>query len=667
MSPEPSLATILEILGTEASEDQGGVYDRLTSVVAEYFGLSCVVIADISRAFDTVTTLSLFAGGQIQDGITYDLAGTPCGEIYTRGTISYESGLQDVFPGNPVIESLGAESYLGQPLVTVDGKAIGHMCVLHDQPMTFTSEMRRELSLIVNHLTLFLDNDRMRNRIRHQDSVIKQVIEASPGCVYQCVWRDEELQIEFIGPQIETLLGLTVAEALGDINKIYNLQVDQDNTERDEAVAESMRTLAPLEWVGQYRVGDQFRHLMWSSTPSKRADGTIQWSGIISDVTNLVRSNEALQETKERLLQAHKMEAIGQLASGVAHDFNNLLTAIMGFADLAQISLPEDSDAMESLLEITTTTERAAELTRKLMNVGRKSPLASSETIRINRAIMEIDPLIRQTLGCNIDFSASLGCDSVSIAIDKTSFEQVMLNLAINARDAVAASNRRGVVRIETGLEESNGLEESVNQGTAWIKVSDNGAGMSNEVKRRAFEPFFSTKSGMRGTGLGLSTAYGIVTQANGQIIIKKSDENGSAMLLRFQIAKETQPDTRELDGDDVISGKGLILVVDDNEAVRRASAAALVSLGYEVIEAEDAPMALRAFDLNPQICLVFTDVRMPGASGIELAAQIRTRRRDVSVLLTSGYTIPQDTHSVLPKPFSISQLSRAVKEAIVP
>ncbi len=327
---------------------------------------------------------------------------------------------------------------------------------------------------------------------------------------------------------------------------------------------------------------------------------------------------------------------------------------------MAEIQTEPDHPAAGSINEIITTTQRAAELTRKLMNVGRRTQPDVSVPLQLNGSALDLLPLISNTIGHEVTLTTNLCEESPSVLLEKTGFEQIMINLAINARDAFVGATNRPKLEIRTSVEQD---DEGVS--FAVVRVSDNGCGMSPKVARRAFEPFYSTKPHSRGTGLGLSTAYGVVTKHGGTIEIEQTGESGTTFCMRFPLLDEPAGQPASTVDEQPIGGTGSVLVVDDQAAVRRASSAALRSLGYTVIEAESGVMAKAIFRANPYIDLVFTDIRMPDINGTELARQIRAIRPNAPILMTSGYTQTTCEDEVLPKPFSINQLSRAVDRAI--
>ncbi|HYD53250.1 MAG TPA: ATP-binding protein, partial [Gemmatimonadaceae bacterium] len=380
---------------------------------------------------------------------------------------------------------------------------------------------------------------------------------------------------------------------------------------------------------------------------------------------------------EEQVRQSQKMEAVGRLAGGVAHDFNNLLTAILTCSELLLETLPNEHPGREDAEEIRTTARRAAELTKQLLLLSRRHGPAASAVLDCNGVVANADRLLRRVIGEDVSLRTELRATRALVAMDQGGLEQVILNLAVNARDAMPHGGTLTIETAEAHLREPMVHAETVVPPGAYVvlSVSDSGMGMDAAVMAHLYEPFFTTKEKGRGTGLGLATVYGIVTQTGGSIAVYS--EPGEGTTFRLYLPRVT--DTGEVeaplaDAQEVRGGTETVLLVEDEEVVRRLGHRVLTSLGYEVLVARDGPDALRIVQSWPgTIHLLATDVVMPRMSGRELADLLRTRRPDAKVLFLSGYTESAVAHrgvlaagsDFLQKPFTPGMLARRVREVL--
>jgi len=381
---------------------------------------------------------------------------------------------------------------------------------------------------------------------------------------------------------------------------------------------------------------------------------------------------------ENQLRQAQKMEAIGQLAAGVAHDFNNLLTIIQGHASL-QLGLPGHAkDATESLLEISRASERAADLTRQLLAFSRRQ-IMRPRVLDLNTLIGDLTAMLRRLIGERVELRCAFGSALPSVWADPTGVEQIVLNLTINARDAMP---KGGQIVIATGTAVFTPADAEKNPEIApgdyvCLSVSDTGTGMDAATRSRIFEPFFTTKAVDKGTGMGLATVYGITKQHDGWIDVSTELGHGSTFHIFLPITDRiAEPVEPEFFIPEPTLREYTILVVEDDEAVRSLVTEVLVHHQYRVLEAEHAEAALLVWkEHGPKIDLLLTDVIMPGANGLELAERLLTDRPELKVIYTSGYsselfgsTLPlQEGHNYLPKPYLSAKLTTIVRAALEP
>lgn len=373
------------------------------------------------------------------------------------------------------------------------------------------------------------------------------------------------------------------------------------------------------------------------------------------------------ERLEQQLIEAHKMEAVGRLAGGVAHDFNNLLTVINGYSDflLRTVDLPEA--VRDDVDEIRRAGERAADLTRQLLAYGRRQ-MQELCVFDLNDALRDMTKKLRRLIGQDIALSLAPSDVPLSIRADRSHMEQVVINLAMNARDAMP---RGGTLTLETArvdlgsdAAESLGLEEGC---YAQLTIRDTGIGMTPEVRAHLFEPFFSTKGPGKGTGLGLATVYGIVKQSGGEIEVRSSMGRGTAFRIYLPCYPQLECPAALPDAASALPHGGeRILIVEDEERVRRFACDVLCRLGYTVVEAGDGAEALAQLDAAGAVDLVVTDVVMPRMGGHDLAARLRASRPDLPVLLMSGYPGDGGTPSdLVRKPFTAEVLAGRIRRAL--
>jgi signal transduction histidine kinase/ActR/RegA family two-component response regulator len=409
-----------------------------------------------------------------------------------------------------------------------------------------------------------------------------------------------------------------------------------------------------------------------------------QWEGQparlvhLRDITARKRTEAALRLSQEQLQQAQKMEAIGRLAGGIAHDFNNLLTAINGFTSLSLVKLPEQNPVRENLLEVAKAGERASQLTRQLLAFSRKQ-LLSPQSVDLNKVVADMGSMIRRIIGEGFVVSTGLDPDLPPIRMDPGQLEQIIINLAVNARDAMPDG---GELLIETAPFTYRagmiGAHDSFRPGNyAMLAVSDKGQGMTPEVMARLFEPFFTTKGPGKGTGLGLSMVYGIVKQSEGHILVTSEPGRGSTFKLYLPLAPEADAPAAATGAESTLAerpGHETVLLVEDEAAVRRLVSEVLRSAGYHVLSAEDGEMALElAQSYSEPIHLLVTDVIMPKVGGSAVATHMAGSRPGIRILYMSGFTedavvrngILNDSVAFIQKPFSPSQLLSLVRKLL--
>lgn len=456
--------------------------------------------------------------------------------------------------------------------------------------------------------------------------------------------------------------------------KLHDLHV---SVKEADAIASQLNRIEGLSNLGEWRHRTAIGHVINVEITANVTQFSHRRAGLLlaHDITERKRAEEALHSSQLQLQQSQKLEAIGQLAGGVAHDFNNLLTAILGYADLSLRRIGEDP-VRRNLEEIKKASERAASLTRQLLAFSRKQIL-EPKVLDLNLVVTDMHKMLQRLIGEDIVLSTKLDTSIGKVKADPGQVEQIVMNLIVNARDAMP---RGGMATIETSnvtLDESYMLGKAVVVPGDYVMLamSDTGCGMEETTLARIFEPFFTTKEAGKGTGLGLSTVYGIVKQSGGYISAYSEVGEGTVFKVYLpRIASTEEPAKLKTAVRSEARGTETVLLVEDEIVVRRMTSMILSSNGYRVLEAADAAEALAVFEVHgDEIELLLTDVIMPGMSGRVLAEKIRLIRAQLPVLYMSGYTddaivrhgLLSDGLKFLQKPFTAEVLTRKVRDVL--
>jgi PAS domain S-box-containing protein len=450
-------------------------------------------------------------------------------------------------------------------------------------------------------------------------------------------------------------------------------QVALADAARDESDAILDRVCRGDGWWGESRAwrrdGSVFPTEV-AITPVRDRDGYV--AALVVAASDL----SARHDLEEQFRHAQKMEALGLIASGVAHDFNNLLTAIRGYADLALRELAADHPVRDDLRQIAQASQRAAALTTQLLAFARRQT-PDPALLDLNAVLADLLRLIERVIGEDVELVVTRAADLWPVRGDRIHVEQVLLNLVVNARDALPRGGKVAIGTANATLDaplERFGLRADSGDYVA-LTVRDNGLGMDPETRARLFEPFYTTKPHGRGTGLGLATVYGIVRQAGGAIEVKSEPNAGSCFTIYLPRALDARRPRASGGASSALrGGHDTVLLVEDDEQVRPIAERVLRRLGYAVLSARGAEEAVRlSHDHAGPIDLVLTDIALPRSSGVELAGRLASQRPNVQILFMSGYAdAAAPRHEPLPrgsrflaKPFTPEKLARSIRDAL--
>jgi two-component system, cell cycle sensor histidine kinase and response regulator CckA len=563
------------------------------------------------------------------------------------------------------LELIGTPSstWIGVPLRTPDA-TIGVLVLQHyEDKNAYTERDLQFLSSIGGQIAFAIERKRSEERARASEARLRVLIEQLPAILWTV---DRDLRFTSAVGAGLLRLGLKPDEIVGVPLQEYFETLDQNFV----PIASHRRAIDgdPVTFQLEWKGGSYDCHV----EPLRGAGGEPQGAICMAlDVTDRKR-------LEEQFRQAQKMEAVGRLAGGIAHDFNNLLMVIQGYADLMGERLPVGDGLRRNAEQIQIAAQRATSLTRQLLAFSRKQIL-DPKVLNIQGVVADMEEILHRLIGEDIELKTSAGKDLGLVKADRSQIEQVIMNLAVNARDAMPTGGRLTIEASNVDLDGS-----FASQSVMWapgkyvmLAVTDNGSGMDAATQAHIFEPFFTTKEKGKGTGLGLATVYGIVKQSDGYIWVYSEPGRGTSFKIYLpRIAEEASADVIDRSGDAGAIPRGFetVLLVEDESGVRELAREYLETSGYKVIQASNGHEALELAAMYQEpIQLLMTDVVMPGISGRELADRISLIRPDIKILYMSGYTeqavvhhgIMEEDTILLQKPFTLATLASKLREIL--
>jgi two-component system cell cycle sensor histidine kinase/response regulator CckA len=564
------------------------------------------------------------------------------------------------------VELIGAPSvdWVGVPL-KLGAKTIGVLVVqTYTEGVRYGERERDILQFVSTQVARAIERARADEQLQRRETLYRLLFESNPEAMF--VYAPDTLRFLAVNDAAVARYGWSHEEFLG-------------MTLRDIRPADEMGKLeAALDRIdrGAYSVSDA-RH--------RKKDGTLIDVEILSDWiefegrrARLVLAKDVTERRRleEQLRQSQKMEAVGQLAGGIAHDFNNLLTAIFGFCGLLERQVGANEQMRGDVREIRKAAGRAAELTRKLLAFSRRQMLAP-RVLDLNGLVADLDKMLRRVIGEQVELIARLDPDLATVEADPGQLEQVILNLVVNARDAMPDGGQVVIQTANADLDAAYTHDHApaVPGRYVLLSVSDSGTGLDPEARAHLFEPFFTTKEVGKGTGLGLATVYGIVKQSGGYIWVYSEPGHGTSVKIYLPRSDQpAQAPSRLPALEGLPTGTETVLVVEDAEAIRTLARKVLTAQGYTVLEAANGAEALRLAQEHPSpIHLVLTDLVMPGINGRELGKRLLSRFPALKVLYMSGYAGGAVVHQgalddgspFLPKPFTPEDLALRVRDTL--
>lgn len=478
--------------------------------------------------------------------------------------------------------------------------------------------------------------------LQAQEEVLRTVIDASPNAIFV---KDSAGRFTLVNKALEDACGRSAAQIIGrtDADVVVNQEEVRRFVGDDSEVVQTLKPkFIPEEKLTNPKTGET-RFFETIKVPLKLPGSqTVQILGVATDITERKQTAEALRASEDQLRRSQKLEGIGQLAGGIAHDFNNLLTVIGGYSKLLLAGNGLDPSARDKLQEVNKAADRAAALTRQLLAFSRKQVL-QPEVLNLNTLVEDLGKMLSRLIGEHIEIATLLRPEVGKIYADPGQIEQVIVNLVVNARDAMPKGGKISIETANVDLDNAYaGMHIAVKAGRyVMLAVSDTGNGMDAETRKHIFEPFFTTKEMGRGTGLGLSTIYGIVKQSDGNIWVYSEVGKGSTFKIYLPLAQQEETKgTRSPKETILFPSHETILLVEDDPTVRHLSRDILASNGYTVVAAENGREAIEICkEYEGEIHLMLTDVIMPRMDGKQLAESVARCRGGMKVLFMSGYT----------------------------
>ena len=609
--------------------------------------------------------LAFWTGNGLSPPFSYPLKGTPCADVVAGNIALYQDNVTTLFPDDQALIDLGVCSYLGVPIYGSAGAVIGHVAVLDMQPMQDHAWMQSVLKIFASRAGAEIERQEMERKL--QESLDRYAL--ATGAAKAGVW-DWNIESDefYLDPNIKTALGFTDDEVPNTL-KGWLRQVHPED--RDSLMEEARACIDGKlpEYILEHRVLHKDGSTKWAAVRGQ----TIRDSG--GRVIRMIGTNTDITDRKKlegQLFQAKKMESVGLLAGGIAHDFNNLLTIILGLT--REIQLDSENPLRDDIGDIQHAAERAALLTRQLLAFSRRQVL-QPEVFEPKELIRSLVGLIERLLGEDTQVVTDLDPETGYVKADPVQLEQIVMNLAANARDAMADGGR---VTIETANADLDTQFVETHPGSVEgyfvrVRFRDEGIGMDQGTLDRMFEPFFTTKDPRRGTGLGLSMVYGIVKQSGGYVGAESRPDEGTVFDVYLPRVEKASA-VPEAEAPVTQQGAETILLVEDEPSLRRFVRRALERAKYRVLEASDGKDAMTVFgEHRHEIRAVLTDVVMPRMGGAQLVTEIRKSQPNIGVVFMSGYTDQADKHALsadsssvfIQKPFSIEALTVKLRGVI--
>jgi two-component system, cell cycle sensor histidine kinase and response regulator CckA len=619
-----------------SSAQGSSVYHELVRYLATILEVECAVISAPHESDDAqMCVRAFYLDGELKENFEYPKTGTPCSTVFAQSFRIYPSGVAALFPEDEELANLGIESYAGYPMNGGNGNPIGLVSVMSRRPMLNPEFVESILKIFAVRVAAELERQNAEESLRRSESSYRAIFEASEDGVFVHDWETGEL-ID-VNQRVCVMTGYTYDEIkrmnIGELSAGTYPYTGEEAGKRIAEVKSTRRTVR-FEWQGRSKDGS----LHWYDVVLRPA--------VISGQQRILAFTRDISERKQAeqaLRQAQKMEALGHLTGGIAHDFNNLLTSIMGYIVLAA-DQPASAEARRKkyLDQAQTSCTRARDLIQQMLTFSR-GRRGEPRPVALASLIAQSIKLFGGAMPATIDITSDLCAEVSPVMLDPVHLDQILLNLCINARDAMngAGTIRVSVAECPSCEEECTACRQPVEGGYVELRVDDGGPGIPQEILDRIFEPFFTTKDVGKGSGMGLASVHGLVHELGGHIVVEPLTPHGTRFRVLFPAIGGAQS---SCDAEGVCAGSplcrlsGRALVVDDEQTVSAFMCDLLESWGLDVKTTCCAQEALETCARDDAFDFVITDYKMPGMNGLQLARELRSAHPQLPVILYTGF-----------------------------
>ena len=633
----------LLIIAQGVSSQTGAAFFRLlVDSMVKALGVDYAYVGAVSEENERlINIVASYAGGNLPEGHALHSADMLFDGWENRRVRIYPKDVQQVFPESAFLKEMHIESYAGMSLFDSAGQRLGLLAILHRKPLHSAAKVESLLNIFGARAAAELERskaERERDKLILELQNLVSVISNS-----QKEWRETfdsitdlilimnmDFTVTKANRAVERMLGIPLINVLGKKchELFHNLSASSD-------VCPGIQCLATRK-VSTAEIYEPHLKMFLEITAIPRLGQNNELNGLI----HIVRDITEHKTLREQLSHAQKMEAVGQLAGGIAHDFNNMLTVIMSSGQLLEMKLAKESALRTHVGHILDASERGANMVKGLLAFSRKQ-VFYPVSVNLNQIVKEAEHLIRSIVTADIELRITLTEDVLTVTVDKTQIDQVLINVVANARDAMPSG---GMITIGTEFAELHDVYSGLKPGRyALVTVSDTGTGMDEKTRERIFEPFFTTKDVGKGTGLGLSQVYGIIKQHEGSIYVYSTPGIGTTVKIYLPLAILGAAGTETAEVSFPEGGSETILFAEDDVSVRNVTKNLLEEFGYEVIVAVDGEDAVDIFRRDrDKIQLVLIDIIMPKMNGKEAHKKMKEMRANIRTIFMSGYTAEQ-------------------------
>jgi len=652
---------IKTIASTVSSTSDDNLFQTLVTNMASMFNADYAFIGLLDKDDAMlVNSFMVYAHGKIVPNFSYSLTGTPCMTVIGKQACAYPDHVQQLFPNDEMLVEMNVDSYIGIPMYSDSGQPTGLIVVMDSKPMKNPSQMEELLKIFAARTEAELERKITHDTIQK----LSLAVEQSPNII---IITDYKGNIEYVNPAFIETTGYTHEEVIHKNTSVVK------SGEMPESFYQNLwQTIqSGKTWEGVFYNKRSNGELYWDEakiSPIKNTLGEItHYLSVQSDITDK-------KQIEQQLRRSQKMDSLGKLTGGIAHDYNNMLNVILGYTELLEMVITDESGekANEFIKEIQRAADRGATLTKKLLSFSRQES-AQPESVDINQLLLDSQNMLEKTLTARINLEFQLEDSIWPVFLDKGDLEDAILNMCINAMHAMPDGGDLTLTTFNRKLAEDEAVVLNITAGDyVQVSISDTGCGINEDVLNQIFDPFFTTK-GELGTGLGLTQVYGFVKRAKGAITIDSSINGGTYVLLyfpRYHSVVEQSDIISDIDLDK--GGNETILIVDDETAICDLSNNILTSKGYQTYVAYSGEDALEIME-NNKIDLLLSDVIMPNMDGYKLAGIVRKKYPDVKIQLVSGFDDDRQrtkedellAEKLLSKPYTAKDLCFVVRKLL--